>query len=90
MSLNPANLTREDLRTTAWDHLIADMQARLQTLREENDSFSDDMTTAKRRGRIAEVKDWLDLAKQAQRSDGSPQGLPSSRPHWATELKSTP
>ena len=87
MSLTPTHLTREDLRTATWDRLAADMQARLQTLREENDSFSDEITTAKRRGRIAEVKALLDLAKQAQRSDGSPQGLPSSRPHWATDLK---
>ena len=80
MSITPRHLTREDLRTTAWAHFIEDLQDRLQALREENDSFSDEMTTAKRRGRIAEVKGLLDLAKQAQRSDDSPHGLSSFQP----------
>lgn len=84
MSFKPVNLTREDMRSTAWMHFIEDLQLRLQTLREENDSFSDEQTTAKRRGRIAEAKDMLDLAKQAQRSDSSPHGLPSSQPYRAT------
>jgi hypothetical protein len=70
-----AHLTREDLRSLTWDRLIQDMQARRDALRVENDSFSDHDTTTKRRGRIAELKEWLDLAEQAQRSEASSQDL---------------
>jgi hypothetical protein len=69
--ITPAHLTREDLRSRTWENLVADMKARVQALRVENDSSSDHDTTTKRRGRIAELKEWLDLAQQAQRSDAS-------------------
>jgi 23S rRNA maturation mini-RNase III len=80
VSLVFKHLTPEDLRSRTWEHFVEEMQARIAELRIENDSFSDHDTTTKRRGRLAEIKGWLDLAQQAQRSDGSPQGLQSFRP----------
>lgn len=65
-------LQREDLQTRAWDRLENDLRARLQRLREEND-HGDAETTAKRRGRIAEIVGllaWADMAK-AQPSEHS-------------------
>jgi hypothetical protein len=78
--MTPLHLTREDLRSKTWERMADEMRSRIDALRAENDSFSDHDTTTKRRGRIAELKEWLDLAQQAQRSDSSPQGLPSFRP----------
>ena len=80
MTIEPRHLTREDLRSKTWERLTEDLRERLNALRIENDSASDHDTTTKRRGRIAELKGLLDLAEQAQRSDASPQGLPSFRP----------
>lgn len=79
-----AHLTREDLRSRTWEHLVEEMTARLEALRLENDSFSDHETTTKRRGRIAELKEWLALASQAQPRDAGPFGPASSTPHRAT------
>ena len=84
MSFTPAHITPEDLRSRTWEHVVEEMTARLQRMREENDSFSDHDTTTKRRGRLAELKEWLDLAKQAQHSDRSPHGLQSFQPTRAT------
>lgn len=80
MSLTPTHLTREDLASRTWEHLTQEMQERLAALRIENDSSSDHDTTAKRRGRIAELKEWLDLAPQAQRSADSEQSLSVFQP----------
>lgn len=63
--------TRADVHSRVWDNLLEDLTARLNELRVENDSFSDLETTAKRRGRIAELKEWLALAEQARSSDDS-------------------
>lgn len=65
-------LQREDVQTRTWARLENDMRARLQRLREEND-HGDAETTAKRRGRIAEIVGlltWAELAK-AQPSEPS-------------------
>ena len=72
MNIDPKHLTREDFRSRTWEHLVEEMTARVEALRFENDSFSDHDTTTKRRGRIAELKEWLDLARQAQLADRSP------------------
>ena len=66
------HLTPADFRSRAFENLIEELKHRIATLREENDSFSDHDTTTKRRGRIAELKEWLDLARQAQLADRSP------------------
>jgi hypothetical protein len=58
-------LTHADAVSRPLEHLVQDMQARLMSLRIENDSGDADVT-AKRRGRIAELKDWLALIEQAQ------------------------
>lgn len=56
-----------DFDTQTWQRLRALLTARLQQLREENDS-GDAEITAKRRGRIAELKELLALEKpQARR-----------------------
>lgn len=73
--IQPQHITPEDTRTRAWEHVIDDMRLRLDALRLENDSASDELTTAKRRGRIAELKEWVALAEQARPSANSPQGL---------------
>lgn len=71
--------TRADVHSRVWDNLLEDLQARLNHLRVENDSAGDEVTTAKRRGRIAELKEWLALAEQARsRDDTRPQMRVSS------------
>ena len=60
------------------------MRLRLDALRLENDSASDELTTAKRRGRIAELKEWVALAEQARPSANSPQGLMAVPFHTGT------
>lgn len=62
---NPTNLTHADALSRPIGHLVRDMQDRLLQLRIDNDS-GDAEVTAKRRGRIAEIKDWLALIDQAQ------------------------
>lgn len=59
--------TLNDVRSRTIANVMEDMRARLQTLREENDT-GDAEITAKRRGRIAEVKEWLALLEQARSS----------------------
>lgn len=78
--IQPKYLKREDIKTQCWEHLVADMTDRLQELREQNDSIDDHETTSKRRGRIAELKEWLALATQAQSSDAGPYGPVSFKP----------
>lgn len=73
--IEPVHLTREDMRTRTWERFVEELRSRIATLRIENDSFSDHDTTTKRRGRLAEAKEWLALAEQAQRSDASSQDL---------------
>lgn len=54
------HLKRQDIvGTRTWDRLVADLNARLQRLREDNDLPADAETTARRRGRIAEIKELL-------------------------------
>lgn len=69
--------TRSDVHSRVWDNLLEDLTARLNELRVENDSFGDAETTAKRRGRIAELKEWLALAEQARSSDDTRQRVSS-------------
>lgn len=82
MTIEPVHLTREDLRSKTWERFTEDLRARIDALRAENDSFSDHDTTTKRRGRLAELKEWLALAQQALPREDGPHGGPSSfRPH---------
>ena len=80
MSFEPKFLTREDLNSKTWERFTEELNARIQALRVENDSFSDHDTTTKRRGRLAEAKEWLDLAPQAQRRAASEQSLTEFQP----------
>lgn len=52
------HLGHNDLTSSTWELVLKEMRDRLAALREEND-FGDAEITAKRRGRIAELKDWL-------------------------------
>ena len=66
MSVEP--LTPADFRTRTWDNFAAFLRGRLARLREENDSGDMD-STARRRGRIAEIKELLSLGDQALHSE---------------------
>jgi pyridoxine/pyridoxamine 5'-phosphate oxidase len=89
VSFVPTFLTREDFHSTTWEHFCDEMSARLAQLRYENDSFSDHETTVKRRGRIAELKEWLDLAKQAQSSEDSARAALTSVQSYGTPYPQT-
>ncbi len=58
-----AFLTEQERGSALWAKIKKHYEARLQELREENDSDKDDIKTAKQRGRIAEVKLVLGLDK---------------------------
>ncbi len=62
-----------DFDTPQWQRLRDHLTARLQQLREENDS-GDAESTAKRRGRIAEIKELLALGGKAQARRQEPTG----------------
>lgn len=57
MKLNP---TERD--SALWTKISAELEERLQTLREQNDGDKTPEDTAKLRGRISEVKTMLDWA----------------------------
>lgn len=61
----PNPLTVQDVHSSTWVALRDYMRDRITQLREENDS-GDSEITAKRRGRIAELKDMLTLGEEAQ------------------------
>jgi hypothetical protein len=68
-------LTQDDFLTPTWHRIRALLAERLQEYRELNDSGDADIT-AKRRGRIAELKDLLALDPKAQLESRRP---PSAR-----------
>jgi hypothetical protein len=56
------HLTNTDLRSVTWKRLCRDLEERLADLREKNDAPALDLEqTARIRGRIFEVKQWLAL-----------------------------
>lgn len=57
-------LLLEDFNTRTWERFEALLTRRLQEHREQNDGSLDEMTTAKTRGRIAELKYLLALADE--------------------------
>ena len=64
-------LKREDFSTPTWRRLTQHLEARLQALRERNDSTSNDQNkTAAIRGQIAAVKEILALQVSASPVDG--------------------
>lgn len=56
---NKEPLTAYDRGSAAWHKLVTIYEAKLQTLRMQNDTPKDELETAKLRGRIAEVKEFL-------------------------------
>lgn len=74
-------LGREDFASVTWQRLAQQLQDRLQELRELNDVPTSESNTAANRGRIAELKKILDLAKDASSKQGaSPNELLDSMP----------
>jgi hypothetical protein len=70
-------LEPNDVRGQTMDRIIIGLEARLQELREENDSGDFEATT-KRRGRIVELKEWLALIARARQADSDAYASPSS------------
>jgi hypothetical protein len=62
-------LNAEDLRTPTWRRAREQFEARLATARLQLEKDTDPVTTAKLRGRIAELKELLALQTPAQASD---------------------
>ncbi len=54
-------LTQGEHNDPLWLKLVAHYEKRLATLRAQNDNAPTEETTARLRGRIAEVKDFLKL-----------------------------
>lgn len=55
--------SQTDRNSSGWQGLVIHLTDRLQDLRVQNDKEQDDLSTAKLRGQIAEVKRLLDLNK---------------------------
>ena len=70
----PNPLEPEDFDSRLWQRMRAHLETRLAVLRQENDGSSDELTTAKRRGRIAEIKELLALDIRPQHNPGAPHG----------------
>ena len=59
----PLILTPADRNSPLWHRLKAHYEARLATLRSQNDNDKDEAETAKLRGQIGEVKKLLSLGE---------------------------
>ena len=59
-------LTHEDKQSPVWRKLVKHWESRLELLRTQNDGDKDLTDTATLRGRIAECKANLNLAKELQ------------------------
>lgn len=59
----PFAFTQADRESPLWRRLEAHMNDRIATLREQNDADKNPDATAHLRGRIAELKTLLDLAR---------------------------
>lgn len=74
-------LGREDFASVTWQRLEQLLTDRLAELRAFNDQPAIEGVTAQTRGRIAELKKILDLAKDASSKQGaSPNGLLDQMP----------
>lgn len=62
-------LNVDDLRTPTWHRARQQFEARLAGARAQLEKDTDPVTTAKLRGRIAEIKELLALQAPAQESD---------------------
>lgn len=63
--MKPGPLTIDDLRSQTWARLRQALEARQAELLEQLVKDSTPETTAKLRGRIQEIKDWLALTAPA-------------------------
>jgi hypothetical protein len=62
-------LTESELSSPVWDKIKKHYEARIQTLRAENDKNMNDIETATLRGRIREAKLVLDLGNPKPKID---------------------
>lgn len=62
-------LNADDLRTPTWRRARQQLETRLAATRAQLEKDTDPTTTAKLRGRIAEIKELLALQAPAQASD---------------------
>ncbi len=76
-------LTADDMRTPTWQRARQQLEARLASKRVELEKDADPVTTAKLRGRIAEIKELLALQAPAQASDPAlaALGIAAERPN---------
>lgn len=59
----PLALTLEERRSPLWRKLLAHFEEQLDTLRQQNDADLGENVTARLRGRIQQVKVFIDLNK---------------------------
>lgn len=59
------DLRPADFTTDTWDRLMADMRARQDALRRQNDGDLDPVETAVLRGRLRELSYWLRMSSAA-------------------------
>lgn len=62
-------LTKEERNSPLWMKLKPHFEARLAKLRADNDKSEDVLVTEKRRGRIAELKDLIELGSDKPKPD---------------------
>lgn len=67
--MKPGPLTVDDIRSATWQRLAQALEARRAELHAQLEKDSDDRTTAKLRGRLAEIKELLALQAPAPASD---------------------
>lgn len=63
-------LTDAERSTDTWQRLQKMLTRRLQELREFNDNSNDEAKTANTRGRIAMIKELLDMAAERESFEG--------------------
>lgn len=63
-------LTQGDVHSALWMKLSEHYESRLQELRAMNDADRNDVDTARLRGRIAEIRDFLALANSQPQTTG--------------------
>lgn len=67
--MNAAPLTVDDIRSPTWLRFVQVLENRRAELHKQLEKDSDERTTAKLRGRLAEIKELLALQAPAPASD---------------------
>lgn len=66
-------MTPQDFRTDTWRRFTKHLAARLEELREANDTPASELATAAMRGKIAMVKELLALSPDSASEDVDPE-----------------